>query len=382
MARALTTAAARCVVFTGGGTAGHVFPGLAVAAELARRWDGRIVWIGSRGGPERSLVEAAGIAFRSIPAGKLRRYRSLENLTDAFRIVGGLAASLAALAAERPSLVFSKGGFVSVPPVVAARLLGIPAFTHESDLDPGLATRINARFCERILVSHEATAAHFPPALRDRVVVTGNPVRAAIYAADAAEGRRFAGCAPSERLVLVLGGSSGSAFLNGLVAGAAAGLCAHGIRIVHQTGDGKQGAGGIPGCRVMPFIGAELPHLMAAADLVVCRAGANTLAELAALGRPSLLVPLSSAGSRGDQLRNAEAFRAAGAAEVMGEETASPAALADRVLGLLADPARLAAMGAAARALAPADPALRIAGMLAARLGGGAGGGATPRGSA
>ena len=128
MARALTIAAARCVVFTGGGTAGHVFPGLAVAAELARRWDGRIVWIGSRGGPERALVEAAGIAFRSIPAGKLRRYRSLENLTDAFRIVGGFAASLRVLAAERPALLFSKGGFVSVPPVIAARLLGIPAF--------------------------------------------------------------------------------------------------------------------------------------------------------------------------------------------------------------------------------------------------------------
>ncbi len=104
MARALTIAAARCVVFTGGGTAGHVFPGLAVAAELARRWDGRIVWIGSRKGPERALVEAAGLPFRSIPAGKLRRYRSLENVTDVFRIVGGLAASLAALAAERPSL--------------------------------------------------------------------------------------------------------------------------------------------------------------------------------------------------------------------------------------------------------------------------------------
>jgi UDP-N-acetylglucosamine--N-acetylmuramyl-(pentapeptide) pyrophosphoryl-undecaprenol N-acetylglucosamine transferase len=382
MARALTTAAARCVVFTGGGTAGHVFPGLAVAAELARRWDGRIVWIGSRNGPERALVEAAGIPFRAIPSGKLRRYRSLENLTDVFRVVGGLVASLAALAAERPSLVFSKGGFVSVPPVIAARLLGIPAYTHESDVDPGLATRINARFCERVLVSHAATSAFFPPAQRGRVVVTGNPVRAAIYAADAAEGRRFAGCAATDPLVLVLGGSSGSAFLNGLVAGAATELCADGIRIVHQTGDGKQGAAGVSGCRVIPFIGAELPHLLAAADLVVCRAGANTLAELAALGRPSLLVPLSASGSRGDQLRNAESFRAAGAAEVLGEEGANPAVLRDRVRALLADPARLVAMGAAARALAPADPAALIAGMLAARLGTDAAGGAAPRGGA
>jgi UDP-N-acetylglucosamine--N-acetylmuramyl-(pentapeptide) pyrophosphoryl-undecaprenol N-acetylglucosamine transferase len=369
MASALTIAAARCVAFTGGGTAGHVFPGLAVAEALARRWDGRIVWLGSRSGPERGLVEAAGIAFRPIPAGKLRRYWSLSNVADVFRIVGGLTASLRVLAAERPALLFSKGGFVSVPPVIAARLLGIPAFTHESDADPGLATRINARFCERVMVSHEHTADHFPPSLRSRVVFTGNPLRAAIYAADPAEGRRVAECAPADRLVLVLGGSSGSAFLNGLVTPVAGALCAAGIRLVHQTGDGKAGASGVPGCRVLPFIGAELPHLMAAADLVVSRAGANTLAELAALGRPSLLVPLSTSGSRGDQVRNAEVFRVAGASDVMTEETASPAALRDRVLGLLADSQRLAAMAAAARRLSADDPAATIAALLAARLG-------------
>ena len=369
MASALTTARARCVAFTGGGTAGHVFPGLAVAAELARRWDGRIVWIGSRSGPERDLVEAAGIPFRAIPAGKLRRYLSISNVTDVFRTLGGLAASLSRLAAEHPVLLFSKGGFVSVPPVIAARLLGIPAFTHESDVDPGLATRINARFCERVLVSHAGTVGHFPPALRGRVLVTGNPLRASFYSADPAEGRRAAGCAPGERLVLVLGGSSGSAFLNGLVAPVAGELCAGGIRLVHQTGDGKQGAAGVPGCRVMPFIGDELPNLLAGADLVVSRAGANILAELAALGRPSLLVPLSTAGSRGDQLRNAEVFRTAGAADVMPEETASPGALLDRVRGLLADPRRLAAMAAAAHGLAVADPAGKIADLLVARLG-------------
>jgi len=363
-----TTSAARCVAFTGGGTAGHVFPGIAVAVELARRWNGRIVWLGSRSGPERALVEEAGIAFRSIPAGKLRRYFSLANVTDVARIAGGLAASLAVLARERPALLFSKGGFVSVPPVVAARLLGIPAVTHESDVDPGLATRINARFCERVLVSHPGTVEHFPAAVRAKVVLTGNPLRAAFAAADPAAGRRTAGCSPGERLVLVLGGSSGSAFLNGLVARAAGELCAGGVRIVHQTGDGKQGADGVPGCRVMPFIGAELPDLMAGADLVVSRAGANTRAELAALGKPSVLVPLSTSGSRGDQLRNAEVFRAAGAAEVMSEGAASPAALGDLVRALLADEGRLARMASAAKGLAFADPASRIVALLMDRL--------------
>jgi len=356
------------VAFTGGGTAGHVFPGIAVAAELARRWHGRIVWLGSRSGPERALVEGAGIPFRSIPAGKLRRYFSLANVTDVARIVGGLAASLVVLARERPALLFSKGGFVSVPPVVAARILGIPSFTHESDVDPGLATRINARFCERVLVSHPGTVEHFPASMRTRVVLTGNPLRAAFAAADPDAGRRFAGCSPGERLVLVLGGSSGSAFLNGLVARAAGELCAGGVRIVHQTGDGKQGADGVPGCRVMPFIGTELPDLMAGADLVVSRAGANTLAELAALGKPSVLVPLSTSGSRGDQLRNAEVFRAAGAAEVMSEGAASPAALGELVRALLADEGRLARMASAARSLAYADPASRIVDLLMERL--------------
>lgn len=369
MASALTTARARCVAFTGGGTAGHVFPGLAVAAELARRWEGRIVWLGSRTGPERGLVEAAGIPFHAIPAGKLRRYLSIANVTDLFRVAGGIAASLRVLAIERPALLFSKGGFVSVPPVVAARLLGIPAVTHESDIDPGLATRINARSCEQVLVSHAVTVAHFPPALRGRVVVTGNPLRAAFAAADPAEGRRAAGCAPGDRLVLVLGGSSGAAAMNALVGPVAGELCAEGIRLVHQTGGGKRDAPTAPGYRAIAFIGEELPHLMAGADLVVSRAGANTLAEIAALGKPSLLVPLPAAVSRGDQLRNAEAFRAAGAAEVLPEETATPAALRDRVRALLADPARRAAMARAARGLAMPDPASRIADLLLERLG-------------
>jgi len=369
MASALTTARARCVAFTGGGTAGHVFPGLAVAAELARRWDGRIVWLGSRTGPERGLVEAAGIPFHAIPAGKLRRYLSIANVTDVFRVLAGIAASLRVLAAERPALLFSTGGFVRVPPVAAARLLGIPAVTHESDLDPGLATRINARSCERVLVSHAATVAHFPPALRGRVVVTGTPLRAAFAAADPAEGRRLAGCAPGDRLVLVLGGSSGAAALNALVEPVAGELCAGGVRRVHQTGGGGRDARGAPGCRVIPFIGEELPHLMAGADLVVSRAGANTLSEIAALGKPSLLVPLPATASRGDQLRNAEVFRAAGAAEIMPEETTSPAALRDRGRALLADPERRAARAKAARGLAMPDPASRIADLLVARLG-------------
>jgi UDP-N-acetylglucosamine--N-acetylmuramyl-(pentapeptide) pyrophosphoryl-undecaprenol N-acetylglucosamine transferase len=373
MASASTSGpAARCVAFTGGGTAGHVFPALAVAEEMARRWQGRIVWIGSRSGPEGRLVAEAGIPFRAVPAGKLRRYFSLRNVVDVFRIMAGIAASLKVLARERPALVFSKGGFVSVPPVVAARLLRIPSFTHESDLDPGLATRINARFCERVLVSHPETAAFFPAASRDRIAVTGNPVRSAIRVADPAEGRRLAGCARSQPLVLVVGGSLGSAALNALVTPIAPALVRDGVRVVHQVGgNGSAGPSPLPGASgysTHAFLGPELPHLMAAADLVVSRAGAGIIAELAALGRPSVLVPLPTGGSRGDQLRNAELARVRGAAVVLPEESATPEQLLALVRALLADLPRRQAMSRAARELSFGDPAATIAEMIVRRI--------------
>ncbi len=332
------------------------------------------MWIGSRTGPEGRLVAEAGIPFFAVPAGKLRRYLSLRNVADIFRIMAGVAVSLRVLARERPALLFSKGGFVSVPPVVAARLLRIPAFTHESDVDPGLATRINSRFCEQVLVSHPETAAYFPEGRRASVVVTGNPVRPCMRRGSREEGRRLAGCQGTELLVLVLGGSLGSAALNALVSRIASDLVGAGVRVVHQVGE--QGAAAaasrpaIPGYLACAFLGPELPHLMAGADLVVSRAGANTLAELAALGRPSVLVPLPTGASRGDQLRNAELFRSRGAAVVLPEEGASPERLRTVVRELLEDAPRLAAMSQAARALAHGDPAAGIAEMIARRIAG------------
>ncbi len=162
MAHSLSTGdgsrASPVVAFAGGGTAGHVFPGLAVAARLGRP----IVWIGSSRGVEKQLVGEAGIEFHGIPAGKLRRYLSLRNLTDVIRTAAGVVASLRVLRRVKPALLFSKGGFVSVPPVVAAWMRGIPAWTHESDFDPGLATRINMRFCEKVLVSFPETLQDLP----------------------------------------------------------------------------------------------------------------------------------------------------------------------------------------------------------------------------
>lgn len=352
------------VAFTGGGTAGHVFPGLAVAARLGRR----IIWIGSRDGVEKRLVADAGIEYRGIPAGKLRRYFSLRNLSDIIRIAAGIMVSLRVLRRERPALLFSKGGFVSVPPVIAARLIGIPAWTHESDFDPGLATRINMRLCEKVLLSFPQTLRYLPAGCRAKAVVTGNPVRAGVYAADPARGRSFVGCREDTPLLFVIGGSLGSAFLNGLIASSLPRLVPR-FFVVHQMGADGFAASDTRNYFPAPFFQEEHLDIMAAADLVISRAGANTLAELAALGKPSVLVPLSEASSRGDQLRNAGAFHACGASVILPEGEATADALVALVDSLFADRSRLRDMGGRAGTLGEGRPAETIAKLILQRIG-------------
>ncbi|MGA2479103.1 MAG: undecaprenyldiphospho-muramoylpentapeptide beta-N-acetylglucosaminyltransferase [Spirochaetia bacterium] len=368
MAESVTSADAaddRCeVAFAGGGTAGHVFPGIAIAEELGKR----ILWIGSSTGVEKKLVAEAGIDFRGIPAGKLRRYLSLKNLSDLLKTVAGIVASVRVLRRARPLLVFSKGGYVSVPPVIAARLCGIPSWTHESDFDPGLATRINLMFCEKVLVSFPQTVEYLPAQYRGKAVVTGNPVRRALYHADGVRGRSFVGCPAATPLLFVIGGSLGSSFINALIVSCLPDLLGR-CFVVHQMGSRDFTVSKQEGYFTAAFFSAELPDIMAAADLVISRAGANTLAELAALGKPSLLVPLPETGSRGDQIRNAELFRSAGASRVLPEREATAESAAAAVRALLDDPAALAEMGRRARTLGAGRPAELIAGLIRQRLG-------------
>jgi UDP-N-acetylglucosamine--N-acetylmuramyl-(pentapeptide) pyrophosphoryl-undecaprenol N-acetylglucosamine transferase len=391
-----------CIVFTGGGTAGHVFPALAVLDELASTWRGRVVWIGSTSGMERDILSRRGIPYYGIPAGKLRRYLALANFFDPFRTLAGFFASLAILRKERPRLVFSKGGYVTVAPLAAARLLGIPALTHESDLRPGLATRINARWSRNVLVSFPESAGLLEPAMRPKALHTGNPVRRDLLSGDPQRGRALFGCPPGRLLLLVLGGSRGSAFLNQAVTAGLAQLTAA-CFVVHQMGAAhfrqpagptgtEDGSGGIPAdpayrageptrqpgeptrqpgapeCRAsapayhqVGFLEEELPHLLAAADLVLCRAGANTLWELAALGKPAVLVPLSGQSSRGDQIENARYFAERGAALMVTEEEAGGGRLVEAVLRLAADATARAEMGRRARELGRPEAAARIA---------------------
>ena len=363
------------IVFTGGGTGGHIFPGLAVVDELKRINGARdIAWIGSSSGMDRSIVEGHGIPFYGIPTGKLRRYASWSNLTDMFRILAGFLASLRLLSKLKPALVFSKGGFVSVPPCLAARMLGIPVITHECDFSPGLATRINSRSAESILVSYDETKKAFPERMQKKIAVTGNPVRSVFYSASASKGRAFLGCADSDLpVLLVLGGSLGARQVNDMVLSSLEALCSRFI-VVHQTGpeNADQVAGeGIPfaPARYMayPFIKAEMPDVLAAASLVVARSGANTVWECAAAGKPMILVPLEKGSSRGDQVENARYFVSRGAAVMLTGTEATGARLAETVMRLAGSDRLLADMASNSAALGASRPAELIASMVEKR---------------
>jgi UDP-N-acetylglucosamine--N-acetylmuramyl-(pentapeptide) pyrophosphoryl-undecaprenol N-acetylglucosamine transferase len=364
---------APCIAFTGGGTGGHVYPGLAVIEELRRIWDGRIVWLGSGKELERKAVEDAGVEFFALPSGKLRRSLSLENVADAFRVAAGFFAARRLLRELSPRYLFSKGGYVSVAPCLAAASLGLPYAVHECDLSPGLATRITIRKAAAAYLSWEASLSFLSPELRAKAIVTGNPVRETFEAIGRgggaaatarAAGRAWLGFGDEDFVVLVLGGSQGAGQVNELVAAALPRLIKT-AAVAHQTGAGKLPAESRgPRYHAFEFAHGNIAELYAAADLVVGRAGANTLWEATAAGKPMVLVPLEQ-GSRGDQVENAMKLKAAGGALVLAGGDATAEALAAAVEGLAADPARRAAMAKAAAGVAKTGAAVAIAAMIA-----------------
>jgi UDP-N-acetylglucosamine--N-acetylmuramyl-(pentapeptide) pyrophosphoryl-undecaprenol N-acetylglucosamine transferase len=287
-------------------------------------------------------------------------------------VAAGIAASFAILARTKPALLFAKGGYVSVPPVLAAALLRIPVWIHESDADPGLATRIAVRYARRIFVSYEETIHFFPEAYRDRISVSGNPVRSEIAAGDASEGRRIAGCR-----------GTSLCFGAGRFPGASrstpdAGNGAEASGPVHdRASDGRGRRSTSPdrvsGVHDCEFLTSELPHLLAAADLVISRAGAGTVWENAVCGKPAILVPLGTDSSRGDQIRTAGIFQERGAAVALVGEDANAETLLRTVTALLSDSGRRREMGEAARKIALGSAARFIAGEIERELGVGPG---------
>ncbi len=315
----------RIILLTGGGSAGHVTPNLALAHELvARGYD--VHYAGRSEGIEKDLIAPTGLPYHGLSAGKLRRYLSLENLTDIARIVKGFVDAFRVVRRVQPALVFSKGGFVSCPVVWAAWLNRIPAVVHESDFSPGLANKISVPFSKRVCYAFPETGEHFAAAKR---VHTGIPVRSSLLRGDAEEGRRICGFSDAVKpTLLIIGGSLGSRVINDTVQTALPELLPY-FNICHLVGPDNDTASGeaVPGYFALPYAGEELAHLLGLADLVLSRAGATTLFELLATRKPHLLIPLSLQASRGDQIQNANCFEHLGYSEVLPEEALTPETL-------------------------------------------------------
>lgn len=323
------------IFFTGGGTGGHVFPGIAIAQELVSQKivsASKILWIGSGSGIEKEIVGRFGFRYKGILSGKLRRYFSLRNFLDIFKITIGIFQAFLILLFDRPQLIFSKGGYVSVPPCLAAKLLRIPVISHESDITPGLATRINSRFSSLILTAYDQTNALLPAGVPFKTV--GNPVRGEIYSGNPDQGRIICQVPKGKKMVLILGGSLGAAGLNRLIDEAAE-IMDERLYFVHQTGEKGYTPLQNSKCMKVPFFGQEFAHVLSAADLVVSRAGAGTLWENAALCKPAILVPLGKASSRGDQIVNAQYFKELGSAIVFNERETTGKQLLSEMIDII-----------------------------------------------
>lgn len=306
----------KCIVFTGGGTAGHVTPNLALMAHFQQEgWD--MHYIGAETGVEKELVANRGVHWHAVQCGKLRRYFSWKNFTDPFRILTGLMQSLWTLNRVKPDIVFSKGGFVAVPVVVAAFMLRIPVVAHESDMTPGLANRLCLPFVDTLCVNFSATKV-----THRKMRVTGLPLRAELFQGNAQKGREISGFTSDLPCLLIMGGSLGSRVLNAAVREALPTLLSS-FQVIHLCGRGNLDSTltDTPGYYQLEYASDTLPHLFAATSLVVSRAGANTLCELLALEKPHVLVPLSAKASRGDQIQNAAWAAGMGASVVIEEDS-------------------------------------------------------------
>ena len=358
------------VVIAGGGTGGHTSAGLAVAAALRER-AADIHWIGSRAGIEARRVPAAGLPFHPIHAGKLRRYWNWQNVPDlALRAPAGAAQSWRLLRRLRPSLLFATGGFVALPPALAARALAIPIVVHEQTAVPGLANRIVARFAQRIALSFPLSGNEFP---RERTILTGNPLRPELRGGSREVACRHFSLDPALPIVYVTGGAQGSHKINRTVGEILPELLAD-CQVIHQCGDnaetgdrawlaGRARALTEPFRRryaLVPYVGADLRDVYAAAALVVGRGGAGTVNECVHLGKPAIYIPLPGA-SGDEQTANARLVEAAGGGVLFPQVSLTPEGLLEVVRRLLADRAALSVMEERARSLAVPDAAERIA---------------------
>ena len=316
------------IILTGGGTAGHVTPNIALLPRL-KELGYDIQYIGSYTGIEKELIEPFGIPYHGISSGKLRRYFSVQNFTDPFRVLKGFSQARKILKQLKPDVVFSKGGFVTVPVVIAASRLKIPALIHESDMTPGLANKLCLSSATKICCNFPETASNLPA---DKAVLTGTPIRQELLSGNAEAGRKFCGFNADKPVLMVIGGSLGAASVNDNVRKILPELLKE-FQVVHLCGKGKtdESLKGTTGYVQYEYIKDELPDLFSLADIVISRAGANAICEISELHKPNLLIPLSAKASRGDQILNARSFERQGFSMVLEEEEITEAKLLDTI---------------------------------------------------
>ncbi len=300
---------------TGGGTAGHVTPNIALIDRLKNEFE--IEYVGSIDGIEKSLISDLGIKFHKISSGKLRRYFDLKNFTDIFRIVKGLGDANDIIKKVKPDVIFSKGGFVTVPVVIAGKLNNVPVIIHESDISCGLANKLAMPFSKYICCSFPETLEHLP---KKKSFLTATPIRRELFSGNAEKGRKMAGFENNMPIVLVMGGSLGSAKINKYLRESLGNL-QNKYNIIHLCGKNNLDKTiNAKNYKQYEYISKNLEDLFAAADIVVSRSGANSISEFLALKKPNLLIPLSKKASRGDQILNAESFLKQGFSKVLPEE--------------------------------------------------------------
>ena len=322
------------IILTGGGTAGHVTPNIALLPRL-RELQYDIHYIGSYNGMEKQLVEQQGIPYHGISSGKLRRYFSLQNFTDPFRVLKGFSEANRLIKQLKPDVIFSKGGFVSVPVVIAGKKNHVPVIIHESDMTPGLANKLSIPSAAKVCCNFPETLSSLP---QDKAVLTGSPIRQELFTGDKEKARAFCGFKEVKPVILIVGGSLGAVAVNNAVRKILPELLKD-FQVVHLCGKGKtdESLKGTTGYVQYEYIQDELPDLFAMADVVISRAGANAICEIRELHKPNLLIPLSAKASRGDQILNARSFERQGFSMVLEEEEITETKLLDTIHQLYTD---------------------------------------------
>ena len=318
------------IILTGGGTAGHVTPNIALLPSLIKQ-NFDIYYIGTKNGIEKNLIEKENIKYYDIPAGKLRRYISKENIIDIFKVIKGIKESYFIIKKIKPDIVFSKGGFVALPVVIGAKLNNIPIIIHESDITPGLANKIAIPFAKIVCTTFPETLKYIP---KNKGINTGTPIRKLLFDGDKQTGIKMCKFSENKPIIMIMCGSLGSVKINTQIRSILKNLLSN-FNIIHICGKNNlDNSIKLKGYKQFEYLSEELPHIMACADIIISRAGSNSISEFLALKKPNLLIPLSANASRGDQILNANSFEKQGFSMVLKEENMNPNSLEKSILEL------------------------------------------------